>query len=588
MALEEEISRFKLGDLRLLGRLAPFVRPLRLGLAAGLAMALATALSSVALPYVTGLAIDKYIATGDAHGLGLMALAFGGLMLLTYGFEFGQRVTLEAVGQRLALDLRQKLMAHLFSLSQAYFDRQQSARLTSRLTNDVNNLANLAKNSVATLFTDAVALAVVLVVMFSLSPRLALITLAFTPATAWLTVYFGKLSRAVQRDLRARLAIINQNFGEAIGGLNVIQAFCREDLDIARFGEFNRQNYQAGLKQMRVHAVFVPLIDVCASCILALVVWRGGGDVLGGELSVGVVAAFVGYARRFFQPIQDMAEKLNIFQSAFASLERLEAIFDEDDRVETPAGALQPVKPGGGVEFRHVDFRYGPRGPLVLDDVSFKIEPGEAVALVGQTGSGKSTIVSLMQRAYDPVGGEILFDGLPLRRLDLRAHAARLGLVTQDVYLYSGTVLENLRLGRESLAEADIKAACRAVGADRFISRLPRGYEEPLGAGGLSLSAGERQLLACARALIEAPEIIILDEATAAVDAESEALIEGALDTLFKGRTSLTIAHRLATVRRASRVLVLHHGRLVEEGTHGELLARRGAYYRLAKLQGLV
>jgi ATP-binding cassette subfamily B protein len=523
----------------------------------------------------------------DLEGLRQLALVFAMLMFLGYIFEFGQRTLLERAAQRLSLDLRRKILSHLFGLSQSFFDRQQSARLTSRLTNDVNNLSNLTKSSVATLFNDLVSLAVIVAVLISLSPKLAAVTVAFTPLTLVLSGWFGKMSRRVQRDLRARLAVINQSFAETIGGINIIQAFRREAKNTEIFGRLNYENYLAGLTQMRIHAVFVPLIDVFASMILALVIWYGGGEVLAGSLSLGVVAAFVGYARRFFQPIQDMAEKLNIFQSAFASLERLVELLDEDEKIETAENPIMPPRPGGALEFVHVDFRYLPEGPLVLKDLSFTIARGESVALVGQTGSGKSSVINLIQRAYDPSGGEILCDGIPLKKLNLRAHAARLGLVTQDVYLYSGTVMDNLRLGRENLSDAAIRAAVRAVGADSFIERLPRGYDEPLGPGGRHLSAGERQLLACARALIEAPEIIILDEATAAVDSESEILIERATRTLFPGRTSITIAHRLSGIRRADRVLVLHCGRLAEEGSPAELLAKKGAYYRLALLQGL-
>ncbi len=524
----------------------------------------------------------------DLDGLGRLALLFAALALVSYIFEFGQRVVLEAAAQHLAVNLRRQVMEHLFTLSQSFFDRQQSARLTSRLTNDVNNLSSLAKTTVATLMGDLVSLTVIMAIMFSLSPRLALATLAFTPVVLILSSVFGRLARNVQRDLRARLAIINQNFSETIGGLNLIQAYRREKRNIEIFGELNLGTYQAGLKQIGIYAVFVPLIDVLASIILALIIWLGGGAVLAGTLSLGVVAAFVGYARRFFQPLQDLAEKLNLFQSAFASLERLTELLDENERLEEPARPLPPVRPGGRVEFDRVNFRYRTDGPLVLKDLSFTIEPGESVALVGQTGSGKSTIINLLQRGYDPESGAIRFDGQPLKDLDLKAHRARLGLVTQDVYLYSGTVWENLRLGRPDLDDEALIGAVRAVGADRFIERLPKGYDEPLGPGGRHLSAGQRQLLACARALIETPEIIILDEATAAVDAESEALIERALHTLFAGRTSILIAHRLATLRRVDRVLVLHQGRLIEEGPPADLIAKKGAYYRLALLQGLV
>lgn len=702
--VEDEIKRpLRSGDLKLVARLWPMVRPLRLILVIGAVLVLISALTSILLPYATKLAIDRYIVpvgpqatitagstvpealqrvldsgqiiqsgqpglfyltpealrlldkkeenaliaagflsheryyvsalkakggqemlalaqerpdiiirhdkvlavaeknltaipknlttawrSADLEGLARLAIFFSLAMVVGYLCEFGQRIILEIAAQRLSLDLRQKLLEHLFGLSQSFFDRNQSARLTSRVTNDINNLSNLTKTTVATIFNDLVALLGIVIIMFTLSPKLALITISFTPLTVILSSYFGKLSRAIQRDLRSRLGVINQSFSETIGGLNIIQAFQREERNTRDFKRLNYENYLAGVRQIRIHAVFVPLIDVFASIILALVIWYGGSEVLAGTVSLGVVAAFIGYARRFFMPIQDMAEKLNIFQSAFASLERLTDLLDENEKIEEPHSPLTPTPNGGEVEFSHVNFRYSPDGPLVLKNITFKIAQGESVALVGQTGSGKSSIINLIQRGYDPESGEIFFDGQPLRQLNLAAHRARLGLVTQDVYLYAGTVMENLRLGRENLSDEDIKTACRAVGADQFIEKLPHGYDEHLGAGGRHLSVGERQLLACARALIETPEIIILDEATAAVDSETEALIERAIYTLFTGRTSIIIAHRLATIRRVDRILVLNNGMIVEQGSHQELIGMNGIYYRLARLQGLV
>jgi ABC-type multidrug transport system fused ATPase/permease subunit len=334
-------------------------------------------------------------------------------------------------------------------------------------------------------------------------------------------------------------------------------------------------------------AVFLPLVDLIASLVLAVVLWVGGLMALDNAVSLGVLAAFVGYANRFFAPIKDLAEKVNTFQSAFASLERIHAVLQADERTVPDPPVLLPQAPGGAVAFRDVSFRYSEKGPLVLDRVSFGISRGETLAIVGETGSGKSSLISLMLRFYDPVSGEILFDGQPLRRLDLAAHRRRIGLVTQDVYLYSGTVMDNLRLGREGVTEERAREAAERVGAAGFIERLPGGYGERLGSEGRSLSAGQRQLIACARALIDAPDVVILDEATAFVDSESELLIARAMNTLFEGRTSVIIAHRLSTVKRADRIIALSRGRIAEEGTHAELLARKGIYYRLALLQGL-
>jgi ABC-type multidrug transport system fused ATPase/permease subunit len=521
----------------------------------------------------------------DISGLGRLALMFALLMVLGYASDVGQRYFMEAGAQKLGHYLRESLLAHLFSLSQAFLDRQQTARLTSRLTSDINNINALVKSTAASFFSDILSLAGVMAIMFALSPRLAAAALVLTPLAGFLSYHFSRVARVIQRDLRAKVAAINQAFNESMAGMAVIQAFGRERRTAEEFGELNQENYKTGFDQVHSVAIFLPLVDLCSSVVLALVLYVGGLGVVDNYVSLGVLAAFVGYANRFFNPIKDLAEKVNTFQSAFASLERLVGLLDVEDAA--PSGTLAPVRPGGRVEFRDVSFRYSPDGPLVLDGVSLSIERGQSVALVGSTGSGKSSLINLMLRFYEPTGGQILFDGLDLRDLDLRGHRQRLGLVTQDVYLYSASVMDNLRLGRKDLDDAQVIQAAQAVGADGFIRNLPRGYQELLGPGGRGISAGQKQLIACARALIEAPEIVILDEATAFVDSETELLIEEAMKTLFRGRTSLVIAHRLSTIRRVDAILVLNGGRLIESGDHASLIARRGLYYHLARLQGL-
>ncbi|MDR1296001.1 MAG: ABC transporter ATP-binding protein/permease [Deltaproteobacteria bacterium] len=521
----------------------------------------------------------------DISGLRRLAILFSLLMVVGYAFDVGQRYFMEAGAQKLGHYLRETLLAHLYGLSQSFFDRQQTARLTSRLTSDINNINNLVKSTAASFFSDILSLAGVMIIMFALSPRLAAAALILTPLAAILSYHFSRIARLIQRDLRAKVAAINQAFNEAVAGMGVIQAFRREKKTAEEFAELNRENYLTGYRQVHSVAIFLPLVDLCSSLVLGLILWVGGLGVLDNTVSLGVLAAFVGYANRFFNPIKDLAEKVNTFQSAFASLERLVGLLEIDDRTLT--GTRAPVRGGGRVEFKNVSFRYSEGGPLVLDDVSFDVEKGQSVALVGSTGSGKSSLINLMLRFYDPVSGVILFDDADLRELDLRSHRRRVGLVTQDVYLYSASVLDNLRLGRTDLSEETVRRAAEAVGADGFIRNLPGGYRERLGPGGRGISAGQKQLIACARALIEAPEIVILDEATAFVDSEAEMLIEEAMKTLFKGRTSVIIAHRLSTIRRADRIMVLHRGRLIENGDHASLVAKKGFYYHLAKLQGL-
>jgi ABC-type multidrug transport system fused ATPase/permease subunit len=527
------------------------------------------------------------LRSADLRGLKILAILFGALMVLGYFFELGQRVILEIASQRLGHNLREKILAHLFGLSQAFFDRQEAGRLTSRLTSDVNNINTLVKSTAASFFSDLLSLLGVIAVMFLLSPRLALIALILTPIVVVISLYFSALARRQQRELRGKISAINQYFSETRAGIAIIKAFRGEKNSAQAFGKLNHENYLVGRRQLHSLAIFLPLVDFVATLALALILWFGGLLVLENAVSLGVLAAFVGYSNRFFNPIKDLAEKVNTFQSAFASLERLNALLDENERVEPQAPVLDPVSPGGEIEFKGVSFRYGEDKPLVLADVSFKIQRGETVALVGETGSGKSSLISLLLRFYDPTQGEIIFDSRPLKRLNLEKHRHRVALVTQDVYLYSGTVMDNLKLGRQDISDEEARRAAETVGASVFIERLPLQYREKLGSEGKSLSAGERQLLACARALIEAPEFVILDEATAFVDSESELLISRAMNTIFEGRTSIIIAHRLSTIKMANRILVLKKGRIVEEGAHAELIGLKGAYYRLALLQGL-
>ncbi|MDR2368273.1 MAG: ABC transporter ATP-binding protein/permease [Deltaproteobacteria bacterium] len=521
----------------------------------------------------------------DVSGLGRLALAFAALMILGYGFDLGQRYFLESASQRLGHNLRETLLAHLFSLSQSFFDRQQTARLTSRLTSDINNINAMVKSTAASFFSDILSLVGVVAIMVWLSPRLALAALVLTPLVAILSYHFSRISRDIQRDLRRKVAAINQAFNETVSGMPVIKAFRCEARSAAEFAQLNRENYETGYRQVHSVAIFLPLVDLLATMVLALILYVGGLGVVGDYVSLGVLAAFVGYSYRFFNPIKDLAEKVNTFQSAFASMERLVALMRVDDAM--PTGSIQPPKDGGAVTFEDVAFRYSKDGPLVLSGINLSIERGQSVALVGSTGSGKSSLISLMLRFYDPTSGRILFDGVDLRDLDLKGHRRRLGLVTQDVYLYSASVMDNLRLGRKDLPDSEVIGAAKAVGAHGFIEELPRGYGETLGPAGRGLSSGQKQLIACARALIGSPEIVILDEATAFVDSETELLIEGAMKTLFKGRTSLVIAHRLSTIRRVDVILVLHAGRVIERGDHDTLLAKKGFYYHLAKLQGL-
>ncbi|MDR2455704.1 MAG: ABC transporter ATP-binding protein/permease [Deltaproteobacteria bacterium] len=546
----------------------------------------ALAVREIDLPKVPG-AAALVLRGADITGLKRLALIFAVLMILGYGLDLSQRYFMESASQRFGHNLRETLLAHLFGLKQAFFDRAQTAWLTSRLTSDINNINAMIKSTAASFFSDILSLAGVVAIMAVMSPKLALTALVLTPAAFFLSWRFGNIARTIQRDLRAKVSAINQAFSEIAAGMAVIKAFRREKKTGEEFNLLNDENYQTGLRQVHSVAIFLPLVDLCSNVVLALILWVGGLAVIDNTASLGVLAAFVGYSSRFFNPIKDLAEKVNTFQGAFASMERIAELLDANEKLPSPPQPVIPPKPGGHIELKNVSLRYDESAPMVLDGVDLAIERGESVALVGETGSGKTSLISLLLRFYDPTLGEVLFDGVNLKNLDLERHRRRIGLVTQDVYLYSASVIDNLRLGRNDLREEAVIEAAKAVGAHDFISALPSGYNEGLGPGGRGLSAGQRQLIACARALIEAPELVILDEATAFVDSETELLIERAMMTLFKGRTSIVIAHRLSTIRRVDRIIVMRRGRLVESGNHESLMEMKGIYYHMATLQSL-
>jgi ATP-binding cassette subfamily B protein len=439
---------------------------------------------------------------------------------------------------------------------------------------------------VVTVFGDVFTLLFIVGAMLLLDWRLALVTFTVLPVVGLAAFTFRGLIRGAYRDIRVKLARINAYLQEHLGGMRVVQLFGREAETMQRFDVTNREHLDAHLRSITLYALFFPVIEVLSAVALALILWYGGGQVLREALTVGVVAAFIQYARRFFRPIQDLSEKYNLLQGAMAASERLFELLDTQPEIRDPADPLPLPMPGRGeIEFRDVWFRYGELEPWVLQGVSFRAEAGTRVAVVGATGAGKTTLINLLMRFYEPERGEILLDGVPIRSVRVRELRDRIGLVLQDVYLFSGDVESNIRLGRSGVTAEDVREAAHRVGADPFIRRLPRGYEQPLGERGGTLSGGERQLVSFARALAARPQVLVLDEATSSVDSELEARIESALAELMQGRTSLVIAHRLSTVQRADRILVLHHGIIRERGTHAELLRAGGIYARLHELQ---
>jgi ATP-binding cassette, subfamily B, multidrug efflux pump len=572
-------------DAALLRRLLRYLRPYRWLAAGAVLLLLIQSVLALVGPRLTERALDVAIPRMDVGLLGLLAALYLATLLFELVVEYGGAVLTALVGQRVMYDLRMEIFGHLQRLSVTYFDRNPVGRLMTRVTSDVETLNELFSSGVVTIFGDVFTLVAIMGMMLVIDVKLALVTFAVIPLV-WLTAaIFRRRVRDAFRDIRYRLARLNAFLQERLSGMRVVQLFGREADSARRFGELNREHLGAHLRSITIYAIFFPVVEVLTAVAMALLLWYGGLRVLDETLTVGVLAAFIQYTRRFFQPLQDLSEKFNLLQSAMASSERVFGLLDEPLAVRepvSPAALPRPVR--GEVRFEGVWFRYSPDGPWVLRDISFTASPGRTLALVGHTGAGKTTIVNLLLRFYDPERGRITVDGVDIRDLTTADLRSAIGFVQQDLFLFTGDILHNLTLGAPISREAARMAAGR-VGADRFIERLPSGYEHRLGERGRNLSVGERQLLSFARALALDPRILVLDEATSSVDAEAEAQIQRAIAELMAGRTSLVVAHRLSTILHADEILVLHHGEIRERGTHRELLAAGGLYERLYQLQ---
>jgi ATP-binding cassette subfamily B protein len=592
----EEDVLGKAYDGRLMRRLLVYLKPYRGLLFGAIAILLAQAVLALAGPLFTREVIDVALPAGNVGLVTQLALLLAATLVIQFTLEYAGTILTSLLGQRVMRDLRMQIFTHLQRLSIPFFDRTPVGRLITRVTSDVEALNELFTAGVVAGVGDLFTLAVISVVMLVIDWRLALAAFAVIPFVLVTSYIFRKHVREVYRDIRTRLARINAFLQERLTGMRVVQLFGREENEARRFDEWNRSHLDAHLRSIRIYALYFPVIEVLTSVALASLIVAGSDRVAANTLTVGTVAAFLQFVRRFFQPLQDLSEKYNILQGAMASSERIFQLLDTEPTIADSGLRIADMAPSAvrnpqsaiTVEFHDVWFAYA-EPEWVLQGVSFRARPGETIALVGHTGAGKTTIVSLLLRFYDPQRGRItiaLGNGPPrdIRELPLETLRSLIGYVQQDIFLFAGDIAGNIRLSAP-LTDDAVVAAARQVGADRVIQRLPSGYAHELGERGASVSVGERQLLSFARAIAADPALLLLDEATSAVDSEIEAEIQRALAVLMAGRTTIAVAHRLSTVMGADQILVLHHGTIRERGTHRELLARGGLYERLFRLQ---
>ena len=570
-------------DRTLLRRLLVYLRPYWAPVLASFLLIVAMAGLDLVGPYLTKIAIDRYIRQGNASGLDTIALLYLGSLLLAFVVRFGQVFILQMTGQKVMMDLRREIYAHLQRLHVGFFDQNPVGRLMTRVTTDVDAVNELFTSGVVTVFGDLFTLFGIMGVMVAMNWKLALVTFSVIPLFFVVTNWFRAGSRATFREVRKWVARINAFLQENITGMPVVQLFRREERNREAFAAINRQHTDANLAQIFYYAVFYPAIELLAALATALIILYGGWRVIAGTLTLGALVAFIQYSERFWRPISDLSEKFNILQAAMASSERIFTLLDTEPKVVSPDEPVHLETVRGRVGFENVTFGYQPGTP-VLQDIDFTVEPGKSVALVGATGAGKTSIISLLTRFYDVDQGRVTLDGVDVRALDPAQLRSSLALVLQDVHLFSGTIASNIRLG-SAIPDERVKEAARAVHAHRFIEALPEGYATEVRERGATLSVGQKQLLSFARALAHDPRVLILDEATSSVDTETEGLIQDALRVLLQGRTAIVIAHRLSTIQHVDEILVLHKGRVRERGTHQELLAQRGLYWRLYQLQ---
>ena len=569
-------------DWSLLRRFLGYLRPHRTVVLLLFLILLASIAVNLAAPFILRLAIDGPIAARDPEGLKRLGGFFFALVLLSGFLEATKHFVSNIAGQRILYDLRIQIFDRLQKLPISYYDQTPVGRLLTRVTGDVENLAELFTSGLVGMLGNALALVLIVIAMFIVDVKMTLFTMALMPLVLIATIKFRQHARKTYRAARRAIAALTSYLNECLGGIKTIQAFNRQEACAKRFDEGSALYRDRSIRAGYIYSFFWPSIELITTLAVALILWHGGKGILAGTTTFGSFIAFWYLVRKFFEPIQELAEKYNILQSAMASSERIFAILDAPTS-PAPESPVAAPEAKGAIRFENVSFSYDGKTP-VLKDVSFEVKPGETVALVGYTGAGKTSVLSLLLRLYEIEKGRILVDGVDVREWDPRTLRSRFGMVFQDVFLFSGTVEENVKLGR-NLSREKLDEAAELVNAERVIGRLPERWEQTLHERGASISSGERQLLSFARALAGDPSVLILDEATANIDAETEGLIQEALERILLARTSIVVAHRLSTVRKADRILVFHKGELREEGSHEQLVAKAGLYEKLHRLQ---
>lgn len=609
MAQQEEEVLGKAYDARLMRRLLSYLRPYWWQTLLALVAIILKAGMDVVGPFLVKTEVDKYLQptgkptlldpwlSNDAWiGIGQICLMYVGTIALSFIFEFVQTYVMQWTGQKAMFDLRTQIFSLLQDLQVSFYDKHPVGRLVTRVTGDVDALNEMFTGGVVAIFEDIFVLIFIIAIMLRMEWWLALITFAVLPFIFVATMIFRKKVRDSYRRIRTAIAKINAYTQEHVSGIVVLQLFNREERSYREFKKVNLQHMDAFKDAIMAHAVYYPVVEILSAIAIASVIWYGGNAAIRDAVSLGVLVAFIQYAQRFFRPIQDLSEKYNILQSAMASSERIFKLLDTPVEIKSPANPTRVNGPGR-IEFDHVWFAYRPMPPdehgnapqegfdWVLRDVSFVIEPGQTVAIVGHTGAGKTTIISLLLRFYDVQRGSIRIDGVDLREFELSDLRRRFGVVLQDPFLFSGTIEQNIRLGSKDVSHEAVVRAAEDVNVADFIRSLPGGFKEEVRERGSTLSTGQKQLISFARALAHDPRILVLDEATSSVDTETEVRVRAALSTMVRGRTSVIIAHRLSTIQQADKILVMHKATLRESGSHQELLAQRGIYFKLYQLQ---